>query len=52
MKKTKAIAVCVGLFLVYGVFSLAMGWKHLGGALPLLLLVSAMIFVYKTMTED
>jgi hypothetical protein len=43
MKYVLAILACAGLFILYAVLGAAVfGWKHGGGAIPMLILLAAM----------
>lgn len=52
MKYGSAIAVCGALFMLYGLFCLAMGWKNLGGFIPMLLVLGGLSWVWRTMTRE
>lgn len=45
-----AIIVCVVLWILYAVIAVLLGWKNGGGALPLILFFSALVWVWKKIT--
>lgn len=51
MQNLLALVACVGLFAVYGLVCLALGWKNLGGALPTLGLLAAEVWLFRYMTS-
>jgi uncharacterized RDD family membrane protein YckC len=53
MKYIVAILVCAVIFILYGVLGTAIfGWKHGGGAIPMLLLFAAMAATWRGITKD
>lgn len=42
-----AAVICGGVFLVYGLFCLAVGWRNLGGAIPLTVVVFALGWLWR-----
>lgn len=52
MKYVLAILACAGLFILYAVLGAAVfGWKHGGGAIPMLILLVAMGATWRTITK-
>lgn len=51
MKYALALAACFGIFLVYVVISGVMGWKHGGGAIPMLILFAALVGTWRAITK-
>lgn len=47
-----AILACAGLFILYAVIGAAVfGWKHGGGAIPMLILLAAMGATWRAITK-
>jgi len=51
MKYVLALAACFGVFLLYVVIGGVMGWKHGGGAIPMLILFAALIGTWRAITK-
>ena len=52
MKYVLAILACAGLFILYAVLGAAVfGWKHGGGAIPMLILFAAMGATWRAITK-
>ncbi len=50
MRYVYAIAACIGLFIVYAVIGGIMGWKHGGGAIPMILFFTAILWTWRAIT--
>lgn len=51
MKYLLALAACFGIFAVYAVIASVMGWKHGGGAIPMLFMFAALIGTWRAITK-
>lgn len=51
MKYVKAAGACFVLFTAYGIFSLMMGWRNLGGFIPMMLVLAGLAWVWRSMTS-
>ena len=51
MKYFLALAACFGIYIVYIVIGGVMDWKHGGGAIPMLILISAWVATWKAITK-
>ena len=51
MKYVLALAACFGLFVLYAIIGGVMGWKHGGGAIPMLILFAAMAGTWLAITK-
>jgi hypothetical protein len=51
MKYAIALAACFGIFIVYIVIRGVMGWKHGGGAIPMMILFAALVGTWRTITK-
>jgi hypothetical protein len=51
MKYALALAACFGIFIVYVVIGVVMGWKNGGGTIPMLILVAALIGTWRAITK-
>ncbi len=51
MKYALALAACFGIFLVYAIIAGVMGWKHGGGAIPMLILFAALIGTWRAIIK-
>lgn len=51
MKYVLALAACFGVFLLYVIIGGVMGWKHGGGAIPMLILFAALIGTWRGITK-
>lgn len=47
MRHFAAAAICGGVFLVYGLVCLAIGWKNLGGAIPAVSLFAFLVWLWR-----
>jgi len=52
MKNLIAAVVCILIFIVWALISLALGSKHLGGVIPMVLLFLLIGWVWRVMTKD
>lgn len=52
MNNVLALVACLAVFAVYGLFCLAMGWRNLGGAIPLIGLMAAELWLFRYMTSE
>ena len=50
MRYVYAIGACIGLFFVYAVIGGILGWKHGGGAIPMILFFAAVVWDWKAIT--
>jgi hypothetical protein len=48
MKYLFAVLACIALFFLYVLIGVAMGWRHGGGFLPMMLLLTAMGFAWRS----
>lgn len=51
MKYFLALAACFGIFVLYAVIAGIMGWKHGGGAIPMMILLAALIGTWRAITK-
>lgn len=51
MKYAIALAACFGVFIVYIVIGGVMGWKHGGGAIPMMILFAALVGTWRAITK-
>ncbi len=51
MKYFLAILACIGVFLVFLLVSVLMGWKSGGGLIPQLILYASMAAVWRVITK-
>ena len=52
MKYVLAILACAGLFILYSVLGVTVfGWKHGGGAIPMMILLAAMGATWRAITK-
>ena len=51
MKYVLALAACFGIFVVYAIIAGVMGWKHGGGAIPMLILFAAIVGTWRAITK-
>lgn len=42
-----AIIACIGIFLLHTLISVALGWRHGGGLIPMLVLWGLMVFTWR-----
>jgi hypothetical protein len=47
MRYVYAISACIGLFIVYTIIGGIMGWKHGGGAIPMILFFAAVVWTWR-----
>ena len=52
MKYAIALAACFGVFIVYIVIGGVMGWKHGGGAIPMMILFAALVGTWRAITKN
>lgn len=53
MKYVMAILACAGLFILYTILgAVVFGWKHGGGAIPMLILFAAMWATWRAITKE
>ena len=53
MKYVLAILACAGLFILYAVLGAAVfGWEHGGGAIPMLVLIAAIVASWRAITKS
>lgn len=46
-----AIGTCIGLFFAYAIIGGILGWKHGGGAIPMILFFAAVVWTSKAITR-
>ena len=46
-----AILACFGIFIIYALIGGLLGWKHGGGAIPALIVLSCMGFTWRAITR-
>lgn len=51
MKYFIALAACFGIFILYVMISVAMDWKHGGGAIPMLIFFAAVVGTWRAITK-
>ena len=51
MKYILALGACFGIFVVYAIIAGVMGWKHGGGAIPMLILFAAIVGTWRAITK-
>ncbi len=49
-RQAAALLVCAGILMVYGLAMAAMGWKHGGGAIPVIIVLVALRYAWKSIT--
>ena len=52
MRYIPAVAACTFVFFAYGLFCLAMGWKNLGGAVPIIILMFVISKIWRSLSND
>lgn len=52
MRHVAAAVICAGVFVAYGLFCLAIGWKNLGGAVPVVLLALALGWLWRKVASE
>ena len=51
MKYVLAISACVGIFITYAIIGAALGWRHGGGLIPMLILFAAIGATWRKITK-
>ncbi len=45
-----ALLACFGIFIIHTLIGVALGWKHGGGAIPMLIMLACMGFTWRAIT--
>lgn len=51
MKTLLAVLACAALVILYAVLGAFLGWKHGGGAIPILILIAAIVGLWKAINR-
>ena len=51
MRYGLAIVACIGIFFVYGLIGAALGWRHGGGVIPIMILLAILGATWRGITK-
>ena len=52
MKYLIASAACFAIFVIYALIGAVMGWKHGGGAIPMLIFFAVVVATWRAITKE